>query len=210
MMIAEQVKGVVKVRTSSHNAKHQLKKITIRKAANQQSPAFRLKAFVGAAETSSVEFRTPTEQDITSYDLELVKVVRSKNVNRLREMFSEGRSLNACNQYGESLVHMVCRRGDIEILKFMIEEAKVSFTIKDDFGRNPFHDACWTPTPNFEFMDMLIAAADTSLLLAEDVRGNIPFDYARREHHEKWFTYLDKRKDMILKGLEAARSEKSI
>jgi ankyrin repeat protein len=209
-MIAAQVKAVVKVQTSSHNAKHQLKRITVKKAANQQSPALLLKAFVGAAETSSIEFREPQEQDISSYDFELVKVVRSKDVNRLREMFSEGRSMNACNQFGESLVHMVCRRGDIEILKFMIDEGNVSFTIKDDFGRNPFHDACWTSTPNFEVMDMLIAAADISLLLAEDVRGNTPFDYARSEHHGTWLAYLNKRKDIILKGLEAAQSEKSI
>jgi ankyrin repeat protein len=210
MILSAQVKGVVKVRTSSHNAKHQLNKPTIRKADFEETPSFRLKAIVGAAETSSIEFRKPTEQDISSYDFELVKVVREKNVDRLREMFSEGRSMNACNQFGESLVHMVCRRGDIEILKFMIEEAGVSFTIKDDFGRNPFHDACWTPTPNFEVMGMLIAVADINLLLAKDVRGNTPFDYARKEHHGKWGAYLDNQKDIILKGLEASQCAKSI
>lgn len=158
----------------------------------------------------SIDFRKPSEQDISSYDVEVVKVIRSKNMDSLREMLSKGRSMNACNQFGESLVHMVCRRGDIELLKFMIEEAKVSFTIKDDFGRNPFHDACWTPTPNFEMMDMLIEVADTSLLLNEDVRGNTPFDYARREHYGMWIDYLNKKKDAILKGLNRAQSKNSI
>ena len=148
-----------------------------------------------------VDYREPKEDDISSYDVELVKVIRSKNVDRLREMFLSGRSMNACNQFGESLVHMVCRRGDLDILKFMIEEAKVSFSIKDDFGRNPFHDACWTPTPNTEMMDMLIASADTSLLVSQDVRGNTPFEYVRREHHREWNEYLEKRKEDILKGL---------
>jgi ankyrin repeat protein len=194
---------------SSNSTKHQIKTKKIVKAAKEKTPTTMLKSIVGASDISSIEFRKASEKDISSYDVEVVRVIRSKDLMRLKEMYANGRSMNACNQFGESLVHMVCRRGDVQILKFMIEEARVSFKIKDDFGRNPFHDACWTPTPNFEMMDMLIANADTSLLLAEDVRGNSPFDYTRREHHSKWLAYLENKKEAILKGLDRAKSQES-
>lgn len=194
--------SLVKAMPASLSAKHHLKKTAVVKAANnQQTPFSLLKSFIGSADPKNIEFRQHSEKDTSSYDVEAVKVIRSQNIDRLKEMHSEGRSMNACNQFGESLVHMVCRRADVKILKFMIEDAKVSFAIRDDFGRNPFHDACWTPTPNFAMMDMLIEAADTCLLLAEDVRGNTPFDYARREHYGIWISYLENNKDAIMKGL---------
>ncbi|KAL3942412.1 MAG: hypothetical protein SGBAC_003406 [Bacillariaceae sp.] len=196
-------KGVTKVYHSSHTAKYRYRKPLVTKPApKEETPATRIKSYVSKlGPVKPIDYRKPKEDDIDSYDVEIVRVIRAKNVERLREMFLSGRSMNACNQFGESLVHMVCRRGDLDTLKFMIDEAKVSFSIKDDFGRNPFHDACWTPDPNMEMMDLLIASADTTLLLSEDIRGNTPFDYARREHHKQWNDYLEKRKEDILKGL---------
>ncbi|CAJ1925499.1 unnamed protein product [Cylindrotheca closterium] len=206
MMATAFPKGVTKVHHSSHSAKHnRYRKPLVTKARIQEeTPSSRIKAYLSQTKTMPIEYRKPKEDDLSSYDVEIVKVIRSKNVDRLREMFLSGRSMNACNQFGESLVHMVCRRGDLKILKFMIDEAKVSFSIKDDFGRNPFHDACWTPEPNMAMMDLLIASADTSLLLSEDVRGNTPFDYVRREHHKAWNDYLEKHREDILKGLNRA------
>lgn len=201
-MITTTAKPVTKAHSSMStlNVKHQLKKTA--EKTKEDSPSSVLQSMIGSSGKPLDDFRKPTEEDISSYDVEVVRVIRSQNMERLRELFAEGRSMNACNQFGESLVHMVCRRGDVKILKFMIEEAKVCFTIKDDFGRNPFHDACWTSTPNFEMMDMLIEAADTALLVSEDVRGNTPFDYARREHHAKWVAYLKTRKENLIKGLK--------
>eukprot|EP00980_Cylindrotheca_fusiformis_P016773 scaffold5048_cov121-Cylindrotheca_fusiformis.AAC.24 len=203
--------SATKALPSSRFAKHQMKNSFVKKATKQQSPAFRVKSFVRPDQSVSIEFRKPTEKDISSYDLDVVKLIRAKDIDGLREMVLQGgRSMNACNQFGESLVHMVCRRGDAETLRFMINEARVSLSIKDDFGRNPFHDACWTPSPNFEIMSILLEHADTSLLLCEDVRGNTPFDYARREHYGKWIEYLEKNKDAILRGLTRVESLKPI
>lgn len=207
-MITPKVKPYTQVHSkmSSQNTKHQLSTPTTITKAKEEAPSSILRSMVGDA-AKFEDFRKPSENDISSYDVEIVRAIRSNNLARLKELYLEGRSMNACNQFGESLVHMVCRRGDTEILKFMIEEANVCFKIKDDFGRNPFHDACWTSTPNFEIMDLLIEATDTSLLLSEDVRGNTPFDYTRREHYSKWSSYLDSRKTTILNGLNRNRDE---
>ena len=146
-------------------------------------------------------FKKPSQEDLAAYDLEAVKAIRERDLEQLRAFHKQGRSLNACNQFGESLLHMACRRGDRETVSFLIREAEVRVDIRDDFGRTPIHDACWTSNPNFEVMDILISAADPYLLLAEDVRGSTPFDYARREHYSQWIKFLESREESLLRRI---------
>ena len=146
----------------------------------------------------TLTFQKPSEDDITAYDLETVKAIRSNNLEQLQQLWSSGKSMDACNQFGESVLHMACRRGYGDIVDFLLREVKVRTDRCDDFGRNPFHDALWTSTPNFEVMDLLIDYADPALLLSEDVRGNTPFAYARSDHAEQWITFLEKRRDVLI------------
>jgi hypothetical protein len=83
------------------------------------------------------------------------------------------------------------------MVSFLICDVKVRTDRCDDFGRNPFHDALWTSTPNLEVVDLLIDHADPALLLAEDVRGNTPFAYARKEHTSQWLDFLQQRKEKL-------------
>lgn len=76
-------------------------------------------------------------------------------------------------------------------------------------NRTPLHDACWTPTPNFEIMDVIIKATDVSMLLAPDIRGHTPFDYARREHWAAWVKFFSDRKDMLLQQAQPIKVESS-
>jgi len=137
-----------------------------------------------------VSFSRPTQEATDAYDLSVVQAIRHNDVERLRSMLREGKSFNACNRFGESLIHMVCRRGNIEIAAFLVQEACVDVDVRDDFGRTPMHDACWTSTPNVSIMDLLVNSVSPEMLLAEDVRGHTPFDYARKEHYEIWYQYL--------------------
>ena len=106
--------------------------------------------------------------------------------------------MDACNQFGESVLHMACRRGYSKIVDFLLREVQVRTDRCDDFGRNPFHDALWTPTPNFDVVDLLIDYADPTLMLSEDVRGNTPFAYARCDHNNQWISFLEKRREMLV------------
>jgi len=153
---------------------------------------------------SEVVFPQPSQDVIDAYDLEVVNAIRKCDVSELREMRSRGKSFHACNRFGESLLHMACRRGDVGVLAFLVEEANVPLEVRDDFGRTPLHDACWTPEPNFEAMDLLLKFAPPHLLLAEDVRGHTPFDYARKEHWDAWAQYLRERSHLLPLG-EAPR-----
>jgi hypothetical protein len=35
------------------------------------------------------------------------------------------------------------------------------------------------------------------MLLAEDVRGHTPFDYARKEHYEEWVDFLKEKEEEL-------------
>lgn len=142
-------------------------------------------------------FTKPNEDEIASYDIDVVDAIRTRDIEKLRTFHKEGKSMNACNRFGESLLHMCCRRGDTELVKFLVEEIRVRLNIKDDYGRTPLHDACWTPTPNFEIMEVIMKASDTSMLLAPDVRGHTPFDYARREHWGAWIKFFNEKKELL-------------
>jgi ankyrin repeat protein len=117
--------------------------------------------------------------------VELVKAIRDQNVPLLRQFYESGRMLQSNNRFVESLLHMACRRGYTDVVRFLIiTEADVSLRIKDDYGRTPLHDACCSASPNFELTELIIEH-DPDLLIIEDGRGHSPFSYARRSHWEE-------------------------
>jgi hypothetical protein len=144
------------------------------------------------------EFSKPSPESIDSYSVRAVRAIRERNVPMLRSMLEEGVSMDACNRFGESLIHMACRRGDVSVVQFMIMEGRVNVNVRDDYGRTPIHDACWTPQPNFDVMDLLLDHVPTDLLICEDVRGHSPFHYSRREHGEAWLGFLREREAKIV------------
>jgi hypothetical protein len=157
---------------------------------------FKDNGFDVKVEPLCVKFIQVTDTMIASYAPETLKAARSENLEKLREMHSSGTSMNCCNRFGESLVHLACRRGSIDMVRFLIKEAGVSPLIRDDYGRTVLHDACWTPEPKFELVDFLIKELP-ELLCIPDVRGHTPFSYVRREHWGEWTSFLSERKDIL-------------
>jgi Ankyrin repeats (3 copies) len=149
-------------------------------------------------EAAQKSFQTVTEQMISSYQAHKLQYVRDDNLEKLRELvLTQGAStLDCCNRFGESLMHMACRRGRLGIIKFLVTECRLSLRVKDDFHRTPLHDACWTQEPQLELMDFLISQVP-DLLLVPDLRGHTPFHYARREHWDQWMEFLCARKDRL-------------
>jgi len=137
-------------------------------------------------------FLEPTDEHLEAYDVTVLNAVHDKDIDALRKMLKEGKTLQCCNRFGESLIHMVCRRGFTEIAEFLIREAGVSVRVRDDCGRTPLHDACWAKTPAYELVELLIAE-DPDLLLISDKRGHAPFEYARQEHYPYWRQFIHDR-----------------
>ena len=147
--------------------------------------------------TASDLFRQPpTLEQIASYSQDVIKAVRDRDMDQLRAFATEGRPLDCCNRFGESLLHVACRRGFTDVVKFLVLDAKCSVFVRDDYGRTAMHDAAWSSKPNFELMNFLIEQGP-ALLLLSDVRGNVPFDFVRKEHWNEWVDFLRERHHLL-------------
>eukprot|EP00536_Pseudo-nitzschia_multiseries_P000988 jgi/Psemu1/179972/e_gw1.12.137.1 len=129
--------------------------------------------------------------------MDKVTAMRSEDVEALRNMHLKGETLQVCNQFGESIIHSACRRGLSNVLRFLVDEARVSLAVADDYGKTPAHDACWTIKPNFEVVKIVLKACP-DLLLVADKRGSTPLDYTQRSLWGDWCTFLKDNEDILI------------
>jgi len=153
----------------------------------------------GLSLPSPAFFPPITEDDLAAYDSDVVAAVRENDLDQIRSLHDSGRTLSCCNRFGESLIHMACRRGYADTVTYLLEKAHVSVRIRDDCGRTPLHDACWHRTTQYEIVDAIICV-DPALLCISDKRGHTPFAYARREHWPVWRQFLFDRTSWIVAG----------
>jgi hypothetical protein len=147
---------------------------------------------------ASSQFEEPTPAMIESHRTDVVAAVRRNDADTIRRMHRDGRLPgNACNKFGESILHIACHRGHISMVKYMLDDMNIQVqTLRDDYHRTALHDACWTTEPAFEVVDMLLDAAPEHVLL-KDARGFTPFDYVRKQDHGKWLRFLWERKHKL-------------
>jgi ankyrin repeat protein len=135
----------------------------------------------------------PTELQQSSYSIHLINLVREENVYDFERIICAGLSANPCNQYGESLVHMVCRRGAAAFLKVLLENG-CDVQVSDDMGRTPAHDACWAAKPYFGVVRMILEK-DPFMFQLTDCRGATPLAYVPRKDWAAWLQFLEYVKD---------------
>lgn len=135
------------------------------------------------------------------YTTEVVGAIRSNDIAALRYMLEKGQSFNVCNTNGEYLIHLACRRSQPETVEFLINEAKVRCNVRDNMGRTILHDVCWKSSPDLQMMSAVLKLARPELLLAKDIRGHTPFDFARKQHWKQWIDFLLQNQDEIQQRL---------
>lgn len=133
-------------------------------------------------------------QSCENYCQEAVDAIRSNDIDALRKLHSNGTNLQCANKFGESLIHLACRRSCCDVVSFLVDEAGVSLCVRDDFGRTPFHDACWRGELDLELIDMLLDR-EPKLLMLTDKRGHSPLDYTRRGHWSELNPFLLERSE---------------
>lgn len=136
------------------------------------------------------------EENYAAYGKGIATAVRSGNLDAVKEHVNSGRTLQCCNKFRESVMHLVCRRGHADMLKYMLDETDVSPCIQDDIGRTPLHELAWTDTPNFE-MVKLVLMPSPELLYVKDSRGFTPLSYVGRNNWEKWCEFLESNRDIV-------------
>jgi hypothetical protein len=151
-------------------------------------------------------FTTPTQEMIAAYIPEVLDAVRKNDLKKVKELHKAGiLTINGCNKFGESTLHLACRRGYTDIVRYLLDEVKVDVNMRDDYYRTPLHDACWTTAPEFDLVELFLSRAPHQLLM-QDVRGFTPFDYVRGEHNGKWLRFLWERK-AILRPLDKPNTD---
>lgn len=146
------------------------------------------------ATLASAYHNKPTPLQEASYGLHVIALVKSGDAEGLRSALASGLSPNPSNNHGESLLHMICRRGDSGLLSVMLEIG-CDIQVADDYGRTPLHDACWASEPAFELVDKLLER-DSKLFFMTDSRGAVPLSYVRKEHWSQWLQYLESKKEV--------------
>jgi len=155
--------------------------------------------------TRDDSFKPFTKQQTNNYH-KVAPAARNGDLQMLKELHDQGVSLQCSNNYGESILHIVCRRGHDSLLKFLMQSARASVRVKDDLGRTPLHDAAWTNYPNFDIVKMILWDSP-DLLFVSDKRGHLPFDYVPRQHWKRWCRFLDESKDLMDHILQLIKKE---
>jgi len=130
-------------------------------------------------------------------DMDLLKAVREGDLEKLRSLMNgkqKDYDLEARNQSGENLVHMACRVTGIsvDVLKFLVDDAKVQPNVRDRFGRTPLHNACMSAIPNFNNIDYIMKKAP-KLTVFEDDKNKVPFDLIPQRCFERWTRFLSEK-----------------
>jgi hypothetical protein len=144
---------------------------------------------------AAAQFSAPTSEMTDAYQHDIVSAFRSNDMETIQQLHANGKlTVNACNRFGESVLHIACRRGNAKLVRFLIETVGMDAkTIRDDYHRTVLHDACWTNQAASEVVDVLLEHCPEHALL-KDVRGFTPFDYTRSQDHGKWLRFLWERK----------------
>ena len=140
-------------------------------------------------------YSRPTEFQKASYGPALVQAVRSQDAALLRELLMH-LSANPCTAHGESLWHMVCRRGNLELLQVLLEHESAPELCQsvNEYGRTVLHDACSATSPALQVTRALLDR-NPILLFLEDRRGSLPLSYIPAHQWSAWVGFLGQHVD---------------
>jgi Ankyrin repeats (3 copies) len=151
---------------------------------------------------------TWVQGDVASYTASLLAAVRRHDLDAIRAYRAatttttgtpgqEHNSLQCANRFAESILHTVARHGQVDILRYLVEEANVSLHVCCDQGRTILHDAAWSTEPNFDCIRYILSR-HADLLRVTDKRQYCPLEYAPRCSWEAWHAFLTQNVDLVL------------
>jgi len=154
-------------------------------------------------------FQPMSQERIQAFDAEVAKLVAQGDIVTLRKHYHQQYRrqqneedhgdqtnadlvVNACNKVtGETLLHTACQSGSYRVVSFLVKRGGGAncLQVRDNSGKSPLIDACWTNQPNFDIIRLLLQKAPC-LLFAPDKRGFLPLQYVPRECYEVWNDFL--------------------
>lgn len=150
----------------------------------------------------NVDFLETTSERVEAYQsIELLTAVRRRDMNTLKrialEKRSRGETMNACNRFGESILHLACRKGSLDVVELLVgSDCDCSLLVRDDYGRTVLHDACWTINPPWELLKLILKKAP-ALWRVSDIRGHLAIQYVPKSAWPQWSAFLSKNKGLL-------------
>ena len=145
-------------------------------------------------------FSRVTAKRVAAHSLTVHNAIRNADLDALKTLLECGAILDGCNPQGESSVHLACRLGNLEVLKFLVEEGQVNVRVRDDQGKTALHDACWTHSPNMELVQYVVDKAPELLFLADN-RQYAPLHYVPLsdtcEAAATWISWIDTHQEWL-------------
>lgn len=136
-------------------------------------------------------FPSVTEEFVQGYSMDIVTAVRNDDVQALRRIQAAHptRSIMCGSKFGDSILHLACRRNRVKVVEYLLCECNVSPQIICDYGRTPLHDALWCVQPNERIVSLLLLKCP-HLLFVKDHRGSTPLSYAPRDTWKQLCRFL--------------------
>lgn len=162
-------------------------------------------------EDEAIPFVPTTPERIEAYqNIDLLSAVRRRDLKTLHAIAAKDSTttMNACNRFGESILHLACRKGSADVLHLLAAPVAqggcaCSLLVRDDYGRTILHDACWTVTPNWTLIQLLLKTAPVLWRVA-DVRGHLALQYVPKSVWPKWILFLQKNKPILQRVMRAS------
>lgn len=136
---------------------------------------------------------TPTALQVASFGTAVVQAVHSSDTVTLAQLLSAGLSPNPCNQFGDSILSLICKRAGFNVFKVMVDHG-CDLQVCDSFGRTCLHSLTWAGEFS-EPMAKVILDADLNQLLISDKRGQCPLECVRKDKWNEWISFLRERMD---------------
>ena len=136
----------------------------------------------------------PSPLQLASFGTHLVKAVHTNDSTLLSQLLNCGLSPNPCNQFRDSIVDLVCKRGNATIFECLIRHG-ADIQVVDGFGRCPLHHAAWASSFCRPIVE-LILAKDPIQMFLEDKHGQTPLEYITRQNlFADWNDFLEEMAD---------------
>lgn len=149
----------------------------------------------------SLQYFQPYRENL--FPLHLQNIIRAGHFSKLRTDCTMS-ELRLHNQFGETLIHLLCKNrwipGIIEMIKWLLDEVHLPLNVRDRHGRSPLHVACMVPPScylvdgnvkeSFDLVRFLVARAP-ELLLFEDNHGETPLDLVSYQDCLEWNEILE-------------------
>lgn len=123
----------------------------------------------------------------------ILMAIQYGNTNQIIQHYlSKDRLAAQRNSLGETLLHLACRCGSVDIIRALLFDYKISAFVLDKQGRSPLHCLCLymnssnvngstnSRTCNHLESMRLLLKENASLILYKDTHGKVPLEYVQQ------------------------------